>query len=328
MRKLLVRSVLIAAFGLSAVSGAAAQEMKAPEGEVEITVGSGAGAGPDLTQRRVAKILNDEGIVTNPIVIQNRTGGSWTVAANHVIGQAGNENLLFGVSPTVFASPIVQGLPDWYKQLTPLAILVRADLLLTVAANSPINSLTDLVEQAKKEEFSVSVGGANIGSTDHIVTTLLENAAGIKINFIPFDGGGGQITAALIGGSVTMAVYPPDEALPLIKGGQIKPIAILSDERHPSAEFKDVPTAKEQGFDVVWDSPQSLTLPPDTDPALVAWWDDKLQKMVKTDAWKQMIQETYFRDAYLPADQAGAEMDKLHQRYLKVLTDLGLAKPQ
>jgi putative tricarboxylic transport membrane protein len=107
----------------------------------------------------------------------------------------------------------------------------------------------------------------------------------------------------------------------------MKPIAILSEERHPSDKFKDVPTAKEQGYDVVWSSPQSLTLPPKADPALVAWWDDKLQKMVKTDAWKQMVAENYFRDIYTPAAEAGAAMEKLQQRYVDILTELGLAKP-
>jgi len=313
------------AIGTMTTTGALAQG-KAPTGEIEITVGSGAGAGPDLTQRRVAKILNDEKIVENPIVIQNRTGGSWTVAANYVLGQKGNENLLFGISPTFFASPIVQGLDPWYKQMTPLAGLLTADLLLVVSANSPFQSLTDLVNEAKKQEASVSVGGANIGSTDHIVTTLLEKAAGIKLNYIPFDGGGGQITSSLLGGAVNMGVYPPDEALSLIEGGQVRPIAILSAERHPSDKFKDVPTAKEQGYDVQWDSPQSLVLPPDADPELVAWWDDKLQKMIATDAWKQMLAENYFRDAYAPASEAGAALEALHKRYFDILTELGLAK--
>jgi putative tricarboxylic transport membrane protein len=318
---------MLTAMGTLTVAGAQAQDAAAPTGEIEITVGSGAGAGPDLTQRRIAKILNDEKIVENPIVVQNRTGGSWTVAANYVIGQEGNKNLLFGISPTVFASPVVQGLKPWAAQLTPLATLISADLLFLVAKDSPFNSLTDLVNEAKKAEGSVSVAGANIGSTDHIVTTLLEKSAGIKLNFIPYDGGGGQITTAVIGGAVNMAVYPPDEALPLIEGNQMKPIAILSEERHPSDKFKDVPTAKEQGFDVVWNSPQSLTLPPKADPALVAWWDGKLQEMVKTDAWKQMVAENYFRDIYKPAAEAGAAMEALQKRYLDILTELGLAKP-
>lgn len=317
----------LAAIG-AASSGAAAQEMRAPEGDIEITIGAGAGSGPDLLARKIADILNSEGIVENPIVVNNRTGGSWTVAANYVIEHAGDENLLFEMSPTVFATPIVQGVPNFYEQVTPLAVLLAADLLVVVAADSPYNSLTEVVEAAKQEEYSVSMAGANVGSTDHIVTSLIEKAGGVKINFIPYDGGGGQITSALLGGAVNLAIYPPDEVLSLIEGGEVKPIAILSEERSTAEEFKDVPTAKEQGFDVVWDSPQSLGLPPDTDPALVAWWDDKIQTMVQSDAWKTMLQESYFRDAYVPASEAKAAFDRLYQRYLAVLTDLELAKQQ
>ena len=304
------------------------QEMRAPEGDIEITIGAGAGSGPDLLARRIATILNEEGIVENPIVVNNRTGGSWTVAANYVIEQAGNENLLFEMSPTVFATPIVQGVPNFYEQVTPLGVLLAADLLIVVAADSEYNSLTDVMEAAAEEEFAVSMAGANVGSTDHIVTSLLEQAGDVKINFIPFDGGGGQITSALLGGAVDMAIYPPDEAVALIEGGEVKPIAILSEERSTAEQFADIPTAREQGVDIVWDSPQSIALPPETDPALVAWWDDKIQQMVESEAWQTMLEENFFRDAYVPASEARARYDELYQRYLTVLTNLGLAKPQ
>ena len=250
------------------------------------------------------------------------------MAASYVIEHAADPNLLFEMSPTVFATPIVQGVPNFYEQVTPLAVLLRQDLLVVVAASSPYNTLTDVVEAAKQEEYSISMAGANVGSTDHIVTSLIEKAGGVKINFIPFDGGGGQITSALLGGAVNLAIYPPDEALPLIEGGEVKPIAILSPERSTAEEFADVPTAVEQGFDVVWDSPQSLGLPPDTDPALVAWWDERIGTMVESEAWQQMLTDNYFRGTYVPAGEAKAAMDEIYQRYLTVLTDLGLAKPQ
>lgn len=308
--------------------GAAAQDMRAPEGDIDLTIGAGAGSGPDLLSRKIADILNSEGIVENPIVVNNRTGGSWTVAATYVIEHKGDENLLFEMSPTVFATPVVQGVPNFYEQITPLAVLLRQDLLIVVSADSPYNSLKDIVEAAKKEEYAISMAGANVGSTDHIVTSLLEKAGGVKINFIPFDGGGGQITSALLGGAVNMAVYPPDEALPLIDGGEVKAIAILSPERSTAEKFSSVPTAVEQGYDIVWDSPQSLGLPAETDPALVAWWDDKVKKLVESDAWKQMLADNYFRGTYVPASEAKGAMDEIYQRYLGVLTDLELAKPQ
>src|SRR5262245_40613482 len=81
-------AVPIIACGLGA--SAHAQTMTAPEGPIEITVGSGPGATPDVIMRRVAKILNDEKLVPQPIVVQNRTGGGWTVASRYVLGHTGN----------------------------------------------------------------------------------------------------------------------------------------------------------------------------------------------------------------------------------------------
>lgn len=326
LRTLMFSAALAAAGALAMPAGA--QEMKAPEGDIDLTIGAGPGSGPDLLARRIAKILNEEGIVENTIVVNNRTGGSWTVASTYVIDHAGDENLVFGISPTVFATPIVRGVPNFYEKVTPLAMTVAADLLLVTSANAPYDSLADVVEAAKAQPGSIAMAGANVGSTDHIVSSLLGDAAGIEINFVPFDGGGGQITSALLGNAVQLAIYPPDEALPLMEGNQIKPLAILSAERSAADKFKDIPTAKEQGFDVMWDSPQSIGLPPETDPALVAWWDDKLAKMVETDAWKSMVAENYFRDIYTRQSETKAAMDELYQRYLAVLTKLGLAKPQ
>jgi len=85
------------AAGLMALGAAHAAEPRAPKGPVELTVGSGAGSVPDTFMRRVAKILNEENIVENPIGVVNRAGGSWMVAANHVINRPKDENLVITV---------------------------------------------------------------------------------------------------------------------------------------------------------------------------------------------------------------------------------------
>ena len=72
--------------------------------------------------------------------------------------------------------------------------------------------------------------------------------------------------------------------LPLAQSGKLKPLAILSEQRSAAPDLKDIPTAKEQGLDVVWGQAWGLAAPPETDPALVKWWDDKIAKLVKTKA--------------------------------------------
>jgi putative tricarboxylic transport membrane protein len=327
-RSILTGLTATAALAAASFSGAAAQEERAPVGDIEITIGAGAGSGPDIVFRTVADILNSEGIVENPIVVNNRTGGGWTVASNYVLSQAGNENLLFGMSPTPIATPITQGLPNTYDKLTPLARLLTVDLMLVVPTSSPLQTFEEFIEFARSAEFAASMAGANIGSTDHIALTKIEQAADVKINYIPYDGGGGQILSALLGGQVTAITIPPDEIMSLIESGEVRPLAMLAPERNAAPELAEVPTAAELGYDVAWSSTQMLALPPDTDPALVAWWDARIAEMVASQRWQDLLVANYYRNDYIPASGAGAAMQEIHDRMLAAMTDLGLAQPQ
>jgi putative tricarboxylic transport membrane protein len=118
----------------------------------------------------------------------------------------------------------------------------------------------------------------------------------------------------------------PSEALPLVKTNKAKLLAVLSDKRRTEADFKDVPTAKEQGFDIVWGQSWGLAGPPDMNPELVKFWDDAIQKLVATNAWKDMVKEMYLRSEVVPASQVKAHMAQLHNEHLALLRDLGLAK--
>jgi len=317
---LFLLTAMLAASGI-----AAAAEPRAPKGDIEIIVGSSPGATPDLLMRQLARTLNEEKLVSQPVVVVNRTGGAWMVASNYVQRRAGDENLLFGLVPTVFTTPIVQGLPDSYAQFTPLAYLTKIELVTLALPNSPFNTLAELVAAAREKERSITVGGANVGSTDHMVVALIEEAAGVKFNYVPFDGGGGMM-GAFLGGNVDMITLALDEAAPLLNGKRVKPLAILSEQRRSEPEFASIGTAQEQGVDVVWGQDFGVVGPPGLDPALVAWWDQTLARLVETDAWNAMLQESYLRPSYTDSAATKEMMAQLYQRYLRVLRNVGLAK--
>jgi putative tricarboxylic transport membrane protein len=298
---------------------------KAPNGPIEITSGTSPGGTPDVLMRRAAKILNEEKIITNPLVVQNRTGGSWMVAANWVLNKKGDENTVLTIAQPILTTPITTGQPTIYDKLTPISMFIQGDLLIAVQPNSPAKNFKEFVDLAKQRERSIKVAGAQAGSTDHMVTGLVEKAGGVKLNYVPFDGGGAA-ASAFLGGNVDMIVLPPSEALPLIKSNKAKILAVLSESRRTEPEFKDVPTAKEQGYDIVWGQSWGLAGPPDMDPALVKFWDDAIQKLVQTDAWKVMVKEMFLRSEVVPASQAKEHMAKLHKEHLALLSDLGLAK--
>lgn len=325
------RGLLAVALGASLaampVAGMAQDAERGPAvGSIEITVGSGAGASPDIFVRRIGQILNAEGIVDLPIVVQNRTGGAWSVATNHVSGRPGDEGLLLGIVGTVFTTPIVQGFETVFDKITPLAMLSRIDLVLLVRDDSPFQTLGDLIEEAATEPRSVSLAGANIGSTDSIVSALIDNAGGVELNYVPYDGGGGQIISSFLGGEIDTIPLPLDEAYPLIRSGDARAIAIFTAERHTSEEFADVPTALEQGYDVQWSQYFGIAAAPDLDPAVVAWWQSRLAELVETDAWREAERANYQVVDFVSGEDVVPMFQTLHDRFHDVLSDLGLAQ--
>jgi putative tricarboxylic transport membrane protein len=298
---------------------------QAPTGPVEITVGSSAGGTPDVLMRSAAKILNEEKIVENPLVVANRTGGSWTVAANYVLGKAGDKNTLMAIAQPMITTPIVQGLPNTFEKLSPISVFVQGELMLVVAPDSPFNSLADLVKAAKEKERGVRIAGAQTGGTDQMATALLEKAAGIKLNYIPFDGGGAA-TAAFLGNNVEAIFLSLEEGNGLIESKKAKPLAILSEKRRPEDAFKNIPTAKEQGVDLLWGQFWGIALPPDSDPKLVAWWEEKIGKLVASPSWTSFLAKSYYTSSLKDSAASLKFLKEQHAIYRDLLREFGLSK--
>lgn len=305
----------------------AAQTREPKASSIEVVVGSQAGATPDIFMRKLAKALADEKLVTVPMVVTPRPGGAWTTASNYVLGKKGDEGVLFSIVPTVFTTPITQGRTNVWDQLTPIAMLMRIELAVLVKPDNAWKSLKDMVEAGKKVERSVKMAGANVGSTDHIVTSLIEKAGGLRINFVPFDGGGGAITSALLGGTVDAIVGSVEETEQLVKGNKARALALLSDKRrNESALLKDVPTAKESGVDVQWGQYYGIAAPPGLDPQVAAWWVDKLSRLQGTKTWKDTLVESAQTADFSGGEAARANMETAYKRFKEVLTDVGLSK--
>ena len=310
---------------LSLAGPAAAQEARAPEGPVEFTIGTRVGGTPDVLMRKAAQILNEKGIVENPIVIQNRTGGSWAVSGNYVLSKEGDPNTIMVVAQPILTTPITQGIPTFYDKITPIGMFIQGGLTLAVQPDAPYNNLDEFFEHARNSSSAIRVAGAQAGSTDHMVTALVEKAGGVKLNYIPYEGGS-EALASFLGGNVEMVVLPPVEALPELQAGKVKLIALLSEERRPEPDFADLPTAKEQGYDIVWGQSWGLAGPPNLDPAYVKFWDEAITKLLETEEWQAFAAESFLTSRHTGADKARAHMDQLHQQHLELLQELGLAK--
>ncbi|TCK31440.1 putative tricarboxylic transport membrane protein [Ancylobacter aquaticus] len=306
------------------VPALAQTEMRAPKGPIEITVGSGAGGSPDVIMRTMAKIMND-GLVENPIVVQNRTGGGHSNAYNYVLGKKGDENVLLTLASPVFTTPIVQGTPSVIDQVTPIAGFVQSELVLLTNPDGKFNTLEEFVAAAKEQPGRVRIAGGASGGNDHLATALVEQAADIKLTYIPHESGSAA-QATFLGGNVEGHFATLAEGLSLIESGKAKPLAILSEKRRTEPGYKDVPTAKEQGVDVVYLQFWGVAGPPGLDPAVAAWWADKFQKASETQAWKDTIARNLQLSTFYGLDDAGAYFKREQDTFRRLLTSVGLAK--
>lgn len=304
---------------------ARAQDMRAPEGPIEFTVGSAAGGSPDVIMRTIAQIMNEQGIVENPIVIQNRSGAGHSNAYNHVLGLPGDENTLLTMASPVFTTPIVQGTPSVVDQVTPIAGFIQSELVLLTTPDSPWNSLTDMVAAATAEPGRVRVAGGASGGNDHIATGLIETAAGITLTYIPHESGGAA-RATFLGGNVELHFATLAEGMEQITAGSAKPLAILSEQRRTEEVYANVPTAKEQGVDVVYSQFWGVAGPADLDPAVAEWWADKFRQATETATWQDGLKANMQTGQFYALDDAGAYFKREQDTFRAVLTKIGLAK--
>ena len=188
---------------------------------------------------------------------------------------------------------------------------------MVVPANSPIKTAKDLAAAVKKDVAKVTFAGGSAGGVDHIMAALFVGAVGAdasKVNYIAFSGGGESL-AAILGGKVTAGISGLSEYEGQIKAGKLRAIGVTSAQRLPGI---DVPTFKEQGIDLVLTNWRSVFGAPGITDAQKKALGDLVEKLVKSAAWKDILKQKGWDDAYLAGDAVrdipGGRADARHQR--------------
>jgi putative tricarboxylic transport membrane protein len=294
-----------------------------PDRPVEFVVQAAAGGGSDIFARTIAKILTSEKIVTVPVNVVNKPGGSGAVAYAYMRTKKGDPHVIGTATSTYLTTPIQGHSPLTYKDFTNIAVLCVEDYVGVVRSDSPYKTLKDLVEAARKKPNGIRIGGSSVGSSDSIIENRLEKAAGIQLNYIVFQSGG-EVNAALLGGSVDLATPNPSEAAQLIAAGRLHPIAMFSPERLEN--FPKVPTAREQGFNVTLEQHRAVLAAGGLTTDQSLFWQNAMSRLFQSAEFKKYLKENGLR----PQLKVGADADKytaeLHDFYTEILTELGIAK--
>jgi putative tricarboxylic transport membrane protein len=295
------------------------QELKS----LKITAPAGPGGGYDQLARATQEVLTGEKIAGSVQVI-NIPGAGGTVGLAGFVNAREREPALLVAGLGMVGAINVNKSPVTLDQVTPLARLQGEYQPLFVAASSPIRTVPDLIAKFKENPGSVSWGGFAPGSPDHLVSALVVKAAGgdvKKMNYVPV-GTGGEMLPLVISGKVTVATAGLNEVAGQLKTGRLRAIGISSPERLPGV---DIPTFMEQGIDATLVNWRGLMAPPNISGEDKQALEAALAKMVKSAAWKKLLEQREWVDLYLPSDPFTAFVKEEQARIGALLKELGLA---
>src|SRR5210317_654941 len=270
-----------AAITLGSASVASAAECIAP---------ANPGGGWDFTCRQIGKILFDIGAVDQPVQVTNMAGAGGGLAFSTVVNERNDDADLIVAASSATTTRLAQ---NAYAGRTADEVrfvgAIGADPgIIAVAADSPYQSLNDLVEAIKADPGSVAfAGGSAVGGFDHMKPLMVLQKAGFtditKVKYIGVDGGADAITQT-VGGFTQAMTGDMSEIVGFLKSGDVRALAVLTEERVPG--FDDIPTAKEQGVDVVAVNWRGLYIPKGVSDDTFKMWADRLQKVANSAEWK------------------------------------------
>ena len=233
---------LVGALGLMALAGTSHAD-DYPSRPISLVVPYAAGGPTDITARLLADSLSSE--LGKPVVVENRPGASGMVAMAHVAkAKPDGYTLAYTITSTMVTAPLVQKNTsfDPIKDFTPISNVVDYSLVLMVNNDLPAQSISELVDYAKKDPEAVSYGSSGIGGTNHMAGELLALRTGTSMLHVPYKGNAPAISD-LISGRISFMFDVVSTARPYIDSKRLRPLAVTTPKRN--ATLPDVPTVRE-----------------------------------------------------------------------------------
>jgi tripartite-type tricarboxylate transporter receptor subunit TctC len=231
--------------GLAMVPALARAQGPWPTGPVRLIVGFAAGGPIDAMARLIAERMAPRW--AQPIVVENRSGASGTLAANHVVrSPADGHTILIGsAAETVVATLTQRSLPyDPHQDLQPLTLITRNPFLLAVTSSVPARTLPEVLAYGRGRQLIY--GSAGVGTATHFGSELFNQRTGLELVHAPYRGSAAMF-ADLIAGRIHMSLDAVPALLPLVRAGQLHPIGVATLSR--SVLAPEIPTLSEQGLD-------------------------------------------------------------------------------
>lgn len=295
---------------------------------VECIAPANPGGGWDFTCRQVGKILYDIKQVDTPVQVTNLAGAGGGLAYSTVVNERNDDPDLMVAASSATTTRLAQNAfgGATADQVRFVGAIGADPGVIVVAADSPYQTLPELLDAIKADPSSVAfAGGSAVGGFDHLKPLQLLKAVGFddiaKVKYIGVDGGADAITQT-IGGFTQAMTGDMSEIVGFIPTGDIRVLAVLTDERVPG--FEDIPTAKEQGIDVRAVNWRGMYVPKGISDARFQEWAAMLQAVADSGEWKQAMADNGLAPFTLVGDEFQAWVDGVVAETEALSRDIGV----
>jgi len=258
-----------------------------PNKPVTLVVGSAAGGSNDVFARAIGKRLQDA--LGQPFLVDNKPSGGGIIA-NNIVARAPADGYQLAVVSSTFTTgaAIRTNLQyDALKDFSPVAMLARGPLLVTVNKDKPYNTIQQLVDAAKANPGKLNYGTSGAGSINQFATEIFADASGTRLTHVPYKGMGPAVTD-LISGQIDILVASAPSVLPQVKAGRVKALAVTTAQRSPVAP--DLPSLTQLGYknssvDLWW----GVLAPAKTPQAVVDKLNTEIGKILQSEEMKTFL---------------------------------------
>lgn len=325
----MIARTLLACAAAALMSGAALADWK-PTKNIEFVVTSGPGGGTDQFARAVQAAITKNKLVDVNVVVANKGGGSGAEGFVYAKAAAGDAHkLVFGTS-NEWVLPMVAKLAYQASDMKPVAAMAFDDFILWVHPSSPFKSAKDYVEAATAKPNGLKMGGAQAKDVDQLLTALIQRAAKIKLNYIPFKSGS-ETATQLAGNHIDSNINNPAENLGQWKASAVKPLCVFAPERMPAGPkitategWSDIPLCKDTGIAIdEYRMPRTVWTPAKVPDEATAYYVELMKKVRATPEWKDYLDRSVLTDKFLDSKELSDFAAKEEPRVREVFKDEG-----
>lgn len=282
-----------------------------PERPVEVIVGWGAGGGTDTFARAIAKPAAE--IIGQSMPVKNMSGASGSIAGDYVTQQPADGYTVWAMGSNYAVNVALNRTPHNLEAYIPIARIQHDTAMLQVTKDSQFSDIDKLVEYAKANPGKVKVGGTGAASFDEVVIALWEDAAGIDVNYVPYENGG-AMQSALMGGHIDVIFEELAPTASLIEEGSLKPILAYTDTK--VGQYPDLPISVDKGWDVTLGNWRGIMVAKDTPEDVVKKLEETFTKAYEDAGYKEFEKESYLD--LRPGYQTGADFAKHIESEIKI----------